>query len=88
MSIALIYYFRLPTTEDNIQRKDQKTPSREDFENMLEITLPGFAETIQDELDRFVNTENFLMPPGVAINQAVRHSLISRLVSRCFFLDS
>ncbi|CAF1176839.1 unnamed protein product [Adineta ricciae] len=81
LSIALIYYFRLPTREDNIQRNDHETPSREDFEDMLEITLPGFAQIIQDELDRFVNTENFLMPPGVAINQAIREHIFAIVVS-------
>jgi hypothetical protein len=71
LSIALIYYFRLPTKEDNVQRKDAKTPSREDFAELLDQEIPDFDQVIQNELGRFVNTQNFVIPQGVAINQAV-----------------
>jgi len=71
LSIALIYYFRLPTIEDNIQRNDYKTPSREHLAEILSRTIPNFEQLIQDELERFVNTDNFFIPQGVAINQAV-----------------
>lgn len=71
LSLALTYYFRLPTREDNIQRNDQITPSREDLAELLSRSLPNFVDVIQDELERFVNEENFVIPQGVAINQAV-----------------
>ncbi len=71
LSLALIYYFRLPTREDNNQRNDRTTPSREDLGELLDRTLPDFVHTVQDELEKFVNTDNFLIPPGVAVNQAV-----------------
>jgi len=71
LSLALTYYFRLPTREDNLQRKDDKTPSREELGNLLSGGIPDFAKTIQEELIRFVNTNNFVIPQGVAINQAV-----------------
>jgi hypothetical protein len=70
LSLALIYYFRLPTKEDNSQRKDDKTPSREELGQLLS-GIPDFTKTIQDELVKFVNTNNFVIPQGVAINQAV-----------------
>jgi Cdc6-like AAA superfamily ATPase len=71
LSIALIYYFRLPTIEDNVQRNDYKTPSREQLAGILSQIIPNFEQLIQDELERFVNTDNFFIPQGVAINQAV-----------------
>ena len=71
LALALIYYFRLPTEEDNAQRKDEKTPPREQLARVLSRTIPNFVEIIQNELENFVNNENFVIPPGVAINQAV-----------------
>lgn len=71
LSLALIYYFRLPTEEDNLQRKDNRTPSREKLGALLSQTVPDFVETIQEELLKFVNSDNFVIPQGVAINQAV-----------------
>jgi hypothetical protein len=71
LSLALIYYFRLPTKLDNNQRNDHNTPSREELGELLDRTLPDFVHTVQAELEKFVNTHNFLIPPGVAVNQAV-----------------
>jgi hypothetical protein len=71
LSLALIYYFRLPTKEDNSQRKDETTPSREELSELLSRSIPDFVETIQNELEKFVNTDNFVIPNGVAVNQAV-----------------
>ena len=80
LSLALIYYFRLPAREDNQQRKDDKTPSREELGELLSRTIPDFEKTIQDELMNFVNTDNFDIPQGVAVNQAV--SFLTILCSR------
>ena len=71
LSLALIYYFRLPTTEHNLQRNDDKTPPREELARILSETIPDFEQIIQNELVRFVNKKNFDIPQGVAINQAV-----------------
>jgi len=71
LSLALIYYFRLPTKEDNEQRDDHSTPSREELGKLLSQSIPDFVETIQNELAKFVNTDNFVIPHGVAVNQAV-----------------
>ena len=71
LALALIYYFRLPTEVDNAQRKDKQTPPREQLAALLSRTIPNFVDIIQNELDRFVNTDNFIIPHGVAINQAV-----------------
>ena len=71
LSLALIYYFRLPTREDNQQRKDDKTPSREELGELLSRTIPDFVKTVQNELVKFVNSDNFVIPHGVAVNQAV-----------------
>jgi hypothetical protein len=71
LSLALIYYFRLPTREDNSQRNDRQTPSREELAEILSKSIPDFEELIQNELEKFVNTNNFVIPHGVAINQAV-----------------
>ncbi len=71
LSLALIYYFRLPTNEDNSQRNDHQTPSREELGGVLSQSIPEFVEMIQNELQRFVNTDNFVIPHGVAVNQAV-----------------
>jgi hypothetical protein len=67
----LIYYFRLPTKEDNLQRKDDQTPPREELAEVLSKSIPDFDEIIRNELETFVNTDNFVIPNGVAINQAV-----------------
>ncbi|CAF1180009.1 unnamed protein product [Adineta steineri] len=81
LSIALIYYFRLPTKEDNHQRNDKKTPSREQLAEILCETIPDFDQVIDFELKKFVNTNNFVIPQGVAINQAVREHIFSIVVS-------
>jgi hypothetical protein len=72
LSLALIYYFRLPTEQDNLQRKDNQTPSRETLGKLLSRCIPDFVIIVQNELEKFVNTDNFVIPSGVAINQAVR----------------
>lgn len=71
LSLALIYYFRLPSREDNLQRKDSITPSREQLGKLLSETIPNFIDIIEEELVKFVNADNFVIPQGVAINQAV-----------------
>ncbi|CAM4822618.1 unnamed protein product [Rotaria magnacalcarata] len=81
LSIALIYYFRLPTQEDNLQRKDEQTPSREQLSELLCQVIPAFDQVVQHELEVFVNTDNFVIPQGVAINQAVREHIFSIVVS-------
>ncbi|CAF1460251.1 unnamed protein product, partial [Rotaria sordida] len=81
LSIALIYYFRLPTKEDNLQRNDKKTPSREQLAELLSQVIKDFNQVIQNELEQFVNTDNFVIPQGVAINQAVREHIFSIVVS-------
>ena len=89
LALALIYYFRLPTEEDNAQRKDTHTPPREKLAALLSRTIPDFVQIIQTELENFVNTENFVIPRGVAINQAVwifSHRLSSDY-SKCFFFS-
>ena len=73
LSLALIYYFRLPTKEDNAQRNDHRTPTREKLGEILSENIPDFVEIIQNELEEFVNTDHFVIPHGVAVNQAVRH---------------
>jgi hypothetical protein len=87
LSLALIYYFRLPTKDDNLQRKDCDTPSREELAQILSHSIPDFEELIQNELVTFVNTDNFVIPQGVAINQAVcRVCLIKILILFCILI--
>ncbi|CAF1380067.1 unnamed protein product, partial [Rotaria sordida] len=81
LALALIYYFRLPTEEDNAQRNDKHTPTREQLARLLSRTIPNFVDIIQDELDKFVNTDNFVIPHAVAINQAVREHIFAIIVS-------
>ena len=71
LSIALIYYFRLPTEAHNQQRNDHSIPTREELAEALRQTIPNFGQRIDQELERFVNRKNFHIPEGVAINQAV-----------------
>ncbi|CAF5018868.1 unnamed protein product, partial [Rotaria sp. Silwood1] len=70
LSLALTYYFRLPTKEDNLQRNDDKSPSREQLAELLSECIADFQSIVQHELEKFVNTNNFVIPQGVAINQA------------------
>ncbi|CAF1625327.1 unnamed protein product, partial [Adineta ricciae] len=81
LALALIYYFRLPTIEDNEQRKNYETPPREQLAEILSRTIPDFVDVIKSELHKFVNTDNFVIPHGVAINQAVREHIFSIVVS-------
>ncbi|CAF3718863.1 unnamed protein product [Rotaria socialis] len=81
LSLALIYYFRLPTDEDNIHRADLSTPSREQFGDLISKHIPDFVQIIQKELQRFVNTDHFVIPHGVAVNQAIREHIFSIVVS-------
>ncbi|CAF5001800.1 unnamed protein product [Rotaria sp. Silwood1] len=55
LSIALTYYFRLSTKEDNLQRNDKKLPSREQLAKLLGQAIPNFDYIVQNELERFVN---------------------------------
>ena len=71
LAIALIYYFRLPTEEDNRRRNDHQTPTREKLAIVIKETIHNFEYLIERELVRFVNLENFVIPEAVAINQAV-----------------
>jgi hypothetical protein len=88
LSLALIYYFRLPTNEDNSQRNDHSTPSREEFGAVLSRSIPDFDEIIQNELERFVNNNNFVIPDGVAVNQAVSVlSFILRIILRLLVIS-
>ncbi|CAF4321765.1 unnamed protein product, partial [Adineta steineri] len=66
---------------DNHQRNDKKTPSREQLAEILCETIPDFDRVIDVELKKFVNTNNFVIPQGVAINQAVREHIFSIVVS-------
>ncbi|CAF4692056.1 unnamed protein product, partial [Rotaria sp. Silwood2] len=77
LALALTYYFRLPTAEDNLQRNDTQTPTREELDQLLSNIIPDFSDMIEQELERFVNTNNFVFPEGVAINQAVREHIFS-----------
>ncbi|CAF4719416.1 unnamed protein product, partial [Rotaria sp. Silwood1] len=81
LALTLIYYFRLPTKEDNIQRNDKQTPPREELATLLSRTIPNFLDIIQTELDKFVNIDNFVIPNAVAINQAVREHIFAIVVS-------
>lgn len=85
LAIALIYYFRLPTKEDNVHQSDTETPTREQFAQALWRTIPDFEQLINDELLRFVNEENFVIPQGVAINQAVSEIFESIIIDLFFF---
>jgi hypothetical protein len=84
LALALIYYFRLPTEEDNTQRNCHETPPREELARLLSRTIPDFVDIIQNELERFVNTDNFVIPHGVAINQAVGRTIIPEDFDSCF----
>ena len=81
LALALIYYFRLPTDEDNAQREDTTSPSREQLARVLSRSIPDFTDIISNELERFVNTTNFLIPQGVAINRAIREHIFAIVVS-------
>lgn len=85
LSIALVYYFRLPTKEDNDHRGDTDTPTREQLARALSHLIVDFEEVINDELLKFVNEENFAIPQGVAINQAVSELLESIIIIYLFF---
>ena len=86
LALALIYYFRLPTKEDNAQRNDQTTPSREELGELLSRSIPEFVKVIQSELETFVNTKNFVIPHGVAVNQAVSFRINDLFVFTLSFL--
>ncbi|CAF1475945.1 unnamed protein product, partial [Didymodactylos carnosus] len=60
-----VYYLRLPTKEDRQQQGDSSGPTREDFDINISRIIPDFGQSVQNELETFVTTENFLFPPGV-----------------------
>ena len=72
LSLALIYYFRLPTEEHIKQKQLRDIPSREELAKVLSAYITDFEVVIENDLRDFVNTNNFVIPTGVAINQAVR----------------
>lgn len=81
LALALTYYFRLPTEEDNLQRKNDCTPPREKLALILSKRIPDFVDIIENELESFVNENNFVIPQGVAINQAVRITNASKHIT-------
>ncbi|CAF4684206.1 unnamed protein product [Rotaria sp. Silwood2] len=81
LALALTYYFRFPTAEDNLQRNDTQTPTREELDQLLSNIIPEFSDMIEQELERFINTNNFVFPEEVAINQAVREHIFLIVVS-------
>ncbi|CAF4783615.1 unnamed protein product, partial [Rotaria sp. Silwood2] len=62
LALALTYYFRFPTAEDNLQRNDTQTPTREELDQLLSNIIPEFSEMIEQELERFFNTNNCVFP--------------------------
>ncbi|CAF2933300.1 unnamed protein product [Rotaria sp. Silwood2] len=83
LALALTYYFRLPTQDDNEQRRDNKTPTREKLAEILSQYISDFVFIIQNELERFVNTNHFMIPHSVAVNQAIREHIFSIVVCIC-----
>ncbi|CAF1429810.1 unnamed protein product [Didymodactylos carnosus] len=70
LSVALVYYLRLPTEEDR-QQQNLAEPTREEFSRDMSRILPNSGSAVQSEMMAYITTENFLFPPGVALNQAV-----------------
>ncbi|CAF1366374.1 unnamed protein product, partial [Adineta steineri] len=54
---------------------------REKLASILSRKIPDFVGIIERELANFVNPNNFLIPQGVAINQAVREHIFGIVVS-------
>ncbi|CAF5066777.1 unnamed protein product, partial [Rotaria sp. Silwood1] len=51
ITFSLIYCFRLSTKEDNAQRNDHYTSSRENLGEFLSENIPDFVKIIQNELE-------------------------------------
>ncbi|CAF0900000.1 unnamed protein product, partial [Didymodactylos carnosus] len=83
LAIAMVYYFRLPTQDDRQKQNFNDEATREEFSKALSRTIPDFGEIVQKELEKFVTTENVLLPPGVALNQAIKEHIFAIVVSVC-----
>ncbi|CAF3706466.1 unnamed protein product [Rotaria sp. Silwood1] len=76
LSIALTYYFRLSTKEDNLQRNDKKLPSREQLAKLLGQAIPNFDYIVQNELERFKINEFIRTSSSViSLNQQSKNRL-------------
>ena len=89
LAIALVYYFRLPDSTSTDEERIT-TVGRQSLERLMDRFLPampqqgklGFRDFVQEQLDSFVCPEHFVIPPGIALNQALKENIFAIVV--CF----
>ena len=81
LAVAVVYYFRLPhgaQSDGTVQRKHfqewiRSTGSFMDASSLTDIY--GFTKTVDENLDKFVTEEHFLLPQGVALTRALKENI-------------
>jgi len=83
MAIASVYYFRLPLVAERL-KNGEDGPSRPAFSAQLTETLKtSYDGVVTSVLGRVISNENFVIPAGVALNQALQENMLCVLVSVC-----
>ena len=89
LAVALVYYFRLPESSAEEEVREQFA-GRRSFERLMDRFLPptpdqgklGFRDFVLEQLESFVCPEHFAIPPGIALNQALKENIFALVV--CF----
>jgi hypothetical protein len=71
LSIALVYYLRLPVT------KQGQSPTRRDFADQSIFADMDFEAIVVSSIDSFITPENFEVPEGIALNQALKENIFA-----------
>ena len=74
LAASVAYYFRLPT-EVVIGLDKLPILLREHYVESVKKVYPKFKTTIQECLFSFVTRENFAIPEGIALNQALQENI-------------
>jgi len=86
LAVAVVYYLRLPDSEA------VANGNRRLFEGRMDAVMPpystegpgsAFRVFVQGELEKFVSHANFEIPPGIALNQALKENTFALVICFC-----
>eukprot|EP00698_Gefionella_okellyi_P000162 TRINITY_DN10146_c0_g1_i2.p1 TRINITY_DN10146_c0_g1~~TRINITY_DN10146_c0_g1_i2.p1 ORF type:complete len:5535 (-),score=1671.40 TRINITY_DN10146_c0_g1_i2:10-15267(-) len=94
MAVALVYYFRLPVTPLEVdQQQPQRRQAATDqslravFDDIITHEIAPLAYTnfrfsgiVNELVDGFSTPEHFEIPPGIALNQALKENLMAAVL--------
>eukprot|EP00698_Gefionella_okellyi_P024583 TRINITY_DN8719_c0_g5_i1.p1 TRINITY_DN8719_c0_g5~~TRINITY_DN8719_c0_g5_i1.p1 ORF type:complete len:3387 (+),score=808.47 TRINITY_DN8719_c0_g5_i1:93-10253(+) len=86
-AVALAYYFRLPVSplsdredEQEQQAKVLRSVLADELSAAMDVAGFNFAAEIDTVVNQFSCPRNFVIPPGIALNQALRENLMAAVI--------